>query len=81
MLPPEDCLMTGDRLETDVQMGLLAGMDAALALSGATDAAMLAVSAVQPTYVIERLEEQFPILTPSLPRSPGTSPSLKGRGR
>lgn len=29
-LPPERCLMTGDRLETDVHMGLEAGMSAAL---------------------------------------------------
>ena len=34
--PPERCLMTGDRLETDVLMGLQAGMDAALVLTGAT---------------------------------------------
>ena len=71
-MPPEDCLMTGDRLETDVQMGLLAGMDAALTLTGATDAATLAVSPVQPTYVVERLEELIPDLPPT--------PSLKGGG-
>lgn len=56
-LPPEGCLMVGDRLETDVRMGLSAGMAAALALTGATDEAALAVSAVRPTYVLRRLSD------------------------
>jgi ribonucleotide monophosphatase NagD (HAD superfamily) len=58
--PPQDCLITGDRLETDVQMGLLSGMDAALALTGATSEAVLAVSSIQPTYVLRRMEEILP---------------------
>lgn len=33
-LPPERCLMAGDRLETDMRMGLEAGMGAAAVLSG-----------------------------------------------
>ncbi|MCW5852611.1 MAG: HAD-IIA family hydrolase, partial [Anaerolineae bacterium] len=41
-LPPERCIMTGDRLETDVLMGLDAGMAAALTLTGATPASALA---------------------------------------
>ena len=56
----EDCLMTGDRLETDVRMGLDAGMAAALALTGATTEAMLAASAIEPTFVLRRLEELLP---------------------
>ena len=56
-LPPEKCLMTGDRLETDVQMGLLAGMHTALAMTGATTYAMLQISSIQPNYVINRIEE------------------------
>jgi NagD protein len=59
-LPPGDCLMTGDRLETDVQMGLDAGMSAAIALTGATTPAMLAESAIIPTYVIDRLADLLP---------------------
>lgn len=35
-LPPEACLMSGDRLETDMRMGLEAGMGAAAVLSGIT---------------------------------------------
>lgn len=59
-LPAADCLMTGDRLETDVKMGLEAGMDAALTLTGATPEAALAQSAIQPTYVLHQLAELIP---------------------
>lgn len=54
-LPPTRCLMTGDRLETDIAMGRAAGMATALALTGATTRAMLAESEIQPDYVIENL--------------------------
>ena len=56
-IPPERCLMTGDRLETDVLMGLEAGMSAALTLTGATTSTMLAESDIRPTYVINGLNE------------------------
>jgi len=59
-LPPERCLMVGDRLETDVVMGLDAGMAAALVLTGATDEAMLAQSTIRPTYVVRMLAELLP---------------------
>ncbi len=59
-LPVERCIITGDRLETDVAMGLNAGMDAALVLTGATPAAALATSPIRPTYVLERLADLLP---------------------
>ena len=59
-LPPERCIMIGDRLETDVLMGLNAGMAGALTLTGATDETMLAASAIRPTYVIRNLGELIP---------------------
>ncbi len=59
-LPPERCIMVGDRLETDVLMGLEAGMAGALALTGATDEAMLTRSTIKPTYVIRVLSELIP---------------------
>ena len=43
-LPADRCIMTGDRLETDVPMALNAGMAGALVLTGATDEAALAAS-------------------------------------
>ncbi len=59
-LPAEDCLMTGDRLETDVAMGLNAGMDAALVLTGTTKETDLAASSIRPTYVFHRLADLLP---------------------
>jgi NagD protein len=59
-LPASECVMTGDRLETDIQMGLNAGMSAALALTGATTEAMLAQSDIQPTYVLHQLGDLLP---------------------
>lgn len=59
-LPPDRCLMTGDRLETDVQMGLNAGMAAALTLTGATGQAELATSPIRPTYIIHQLNQLIP---------------------
>ena len=54
-LPAERCLMTGDRLETDIAMGIAAGMATALTLTGATTRAMLEASEIRPDYVIEGL--------------------------
>ena len=59
-LPPERCIITGDRLETDVAMGLNSGMAAALTLTGATDEAALARSDIKPTYVLRQLGDLLP---------------------
>ena len=52
--------MIGDRLETDVLMGIEAGMPAALALTGATGESALAASSIQPTYVLHQLADLLP---------------------
>ena len=59
-LPADKCIITGDRLETDVAMGLNAGMDAALVLTGATPESALATSRIQPTYVLRQLADLLP---------------------
>ena len=59
-LPAADCLMTGDRLETDILMGREAGMSTALPLTGATAESALASSSIQPTYVLRRLSDVLP---------------------
>lgn len=59
-LPARDCVMAGDRLETDVLMGLNAGMDAALALTGATPESALATSSIRPTYALRTLANLLP---------------------
>jgi phosphoglycolate/pyridoxal phosphate phosphatase family enzyme len=56
----EGCIMTGDRLETDVLMGLKSGIAGALALTGATDEAALAASHIRPTYVLCQLADLLP---------------------
>ena len=56
-LPPEACLMVGDRLETDIAMGKAAGMATALVLTGVTDRARLRGSGVRPDYVVEGIHE------------------------
>jgi NagD protein len=56
-LPPERCLMTGDRLETDIRMGLQAGFHTCLTLTGATTRAQIAGSPDRPELVVETLEE------------------------
>jgi NagD protein len=55
--PNETMVIIGDRLETDVLLGLNAGMAAALVLTGATDESSAASSEIEPTYVINNLAE------------------------
>lgn len=59
-LPAAECLMTGDRLETDVYMGQAAGMSTALMLTGTTSASALAASSIQPTYILHKLSDLLP---------------------
>ncbi len=59
-LNPDQCLLVGDRLETDVAMALQAGMSAALVLTGATLMADAALSPIKPTYVVNRLSDLLP---------------------
>lgn len=56
-LSREECLMVGDRLGTDMVMGLQQGMDTALVLTGVTSRQMLAESGLQPTYVVESIAD------------------------
>ena len=59
-LPATDCLMIGDRLETDILMGQVAGMNTALAMTGATSESTLANLTILPTYVLHKLSELLP---------------------
>lgn len=57
-----DCLVVGDRLATDIRMGLEAGAATALVLTGDTQAAELDTLAAgeRPTYVLSGLAELLP---------------------
>jgi ribonucleotide monophosphatase NagD (HAD superfamily) len=54
--------MVGDRLTTDIQMAINAGMPSALPLTGETTPAMLQLLASEhrPTYVVERVDHIVP---------------------
>jgi len=56
-LPASECLIVGDRVETDIVMGHRAGMHTALVLTGVTRRADLAHAPVQPDYVLESIAE------------------------
>ena len=55
--PAEECLVVGDRLNTDIALGEHAGMTTVLVRSGVTDDDALAASAISPDYVLDDLGE------------------------
>lgn len=61
-VPPEHCLVTGDRLETDIRMGKEAGMQAAVVLTGVTRREDLPGAAPAPDYVLETLGDLIDIV-------------------
>lgn len=56
-LPAAQCMMVGDRLETDIQMGIDAGMATCLVLTGDATRATLGASGLQPTLVLDRIDD------------------------
>ena len=59
-LAAAECIIVGDRLETDIRMGREAGMATAVVLTGVTTPESLAASDIQPDYVLHRLDELLP---------------------
>lgn len=60
-LEAEDCLMTGDRLYTEIRMANEAGMPSAVVLTGETRTEDLAEETeVLPDYVLERIDRLIP---------------------
>ena len=61
-LDMKDCVMTGDRLYTDIRMALDAGMPCAVVLTGETTAEALATEpeSNRPTYVLDRIDRLIP---------------------
>ena len=61
-LETKDCVMTGDRLYTDIRMALDAGMPSAVVLTGETTEEMLETEPPEnrPTYVLDRIDRLIP---------------------
>lgn len=59
---PTRCLMVGDRLSTDIQMAVRAGMPSALTLTGdsSLDDVAAAAEADRPTWVVQRIDHLVP---------------------
>ncbi|RQG99175.1 HAD-IIA family hydrolase [Natrarchaeobius oligotrophus] len=63
---PSDCLIVGDRLESDIQMGADVGMTTALVLTGATDRSDLRSTeseGITPDHVLESLGDVEDVLS------------------
>lgn len=56
-LPLKQCFVVGDRLETDIRMGLDYGLHAVLVLTGVTKTNMLIDSPNKPTVVLDSIKE------------------------
>jgi arabinose operon protein AraL len=61
-LPAEQCMMVGDRLETDILMGHRSGMSTALVLTGVTRREDLKGAPLQPDYVLDSVVD-IPLTT------------------
>ena len=61
-LEPQDCVMVGDRLYTDVAMAVDAGIDSALVLTGESTPDMVADldPGRRPRYVLDRIDQLLP---------------------
>ena len=59
-VPPDDTILIGDRLLTDVRMAHEAGMASALVLTGATRADALRTAAVTPDFVLDGVADVLP---------------------
>jgi len=62
-LHPGDCLIAGDRLETDIRMGLESGIRTALVMTGVTTPAMLEASPIKPDYVLQSIADMEGLIT------------------
>ena len=56
-LEAADCILIGDRLETDIRMGRESGMKTALVMTGVTDEKTLEASPVRPDYVLQSIAD------------------------
>jgi HAD superfamily hydrolase (TIGR01457 family) len=56
-LKPEDCILIGDRLETDIKMGKESGIAAGIVLTGVTDQKILKETSIPPDFIFQSIAE------------------------
>jgi NagD protein len=56
-LRPEDCILIGDRLETDIKMGRESGIATGLVLTGVTDEKTLKESSIYPDFIFRSIAD------------------------
>lgn len=56
-LSVDQCLMVGDRLDTDMAMGVTSGLDTLLVLTGVTERDSVARAEITPTWVLDSVAE------------------------
>lgn len=61
-IPKAEVIIVGDRLYTDMQMGINANISSALVLSGETTEEMLENSNVKPTYVFKSIKDMIALV-------------------
>lgn len=64
-LPPDRCLMVGDRLETDIRMGKDAGMYAAVVLTGSSTRQQVLDATPKPDLMLINLTELYDLIRQS----------------
>jgi 4-nitrophenyl phosphatase len=66
-----DCLVVGDRLDTDIELGARSGMTTVLVRTGVTDERRLARASVTPDYVLDEFGDVGKVLDGSAERFGG----------
>jgi ribonucleotide monophosphatase NagD (HAD superfamily) len=56
-LKPEDCILIGDRLETDIKMGRDSGIATGIVLTGVTDEKTLKETSIPPDFVFQSITD------------------------
>ena len=56
-LKPEDCILIGDRLETDIKMGKESGIATGIVLTGVTDEKTLKETSIHPDFIFETIAD------------------------
>jgi NagD protein len=56
-LKPDDCILIGDRLETDIKMGKESGIATGIVLTGVTDEKTLKESSIHPDFIFQSIAD------------------------